>query len=449
MRSKSFVKDIVYVAPGARLAHANTNDLGTSVLESKNPSAGTIQNQWQNEMLGIQRMHWMGYAGKGIYIAVFDTGFRGVNTLNAFTHLHIERRLVDAKNFVSSSTIYTKDVHGTQVLSCLAAFEEDNYIGSAHAASYALYVVEDTQDEYRIEEYNWLVAAERADSLGVDIISSALNFSIFDDDNMNYGHKILDGQSSVISQAAKLASARGMLVVQSVGNEGTNDWQYIEVPSDVKDVLSVGGVDRDKNTWASSGKGLRIKNYIKPDIMALGLGNRVLSSDGKVYEIRGTSYAAPLIAGLAAGLMQYYPSKASQAIKKLILDAGDQAHMPNIQRGHGIPHFKRIVQQTIDNDAAPSKVYPNPLRSDKVSLGGDLYVLLSDAYAQCAYVDFLLVNANGEIVKQFREFNILTRTVVIHMKHLPKGYYVLHIKGAKSAQHAYTIKESRKILYYE
>ena len=66
----------------------------------------------------------------------------------------------------------------------------------------------------------WAAALEFADSVGVDVVSSSLGYFSFDVEALNYHQDQLDGRTSLISRAAKMASSKGILLFSSAGNEG-------------------------------------------------------------------------------------------------------------------------------------------------------------------------------------------------------------------------------------
>ena len=71
-----------------------------------------------------------------------------------------------------ANLVYEDNYHGMSVLSTMAGYLENEFLGTAPKASYWLLRTEDASSETLIEEYNWAVAAEFADSAGVDIINS-------------------------------------------------------------------------------------------------------------------------------------------------------------------------------------------------------------------------------------------------------------------------------------
>src|SRR5690606_16502589 len=150
---------------------------------------------FQNDILGIPAMHEAGFTGEGVIIAVFDAGFLNTDKISGMNHLFENDQILAAKDFVlpGSNNVFRTDAHGTASLSLMASYDPEKLIGGAFGAQYILCITEDTDSEYRIEEYNWIRAAEFSDSLGVSIINSSLGYNFFDDPEMNYSLEDLDG----------------------------------------------------------------------------------------------------------------------------------------------------------------------------------------------------------------------------------------------------------------
>ena len=179
------VSSINYVAPGARPAPGGRVRSSNKFKETNDEAAAT---DVQLTMLGMNAMHIAGYRGEGKLIAILDGGFPGVNTATPFQHIFNESRFDAATSydFVSgSSNVFAKSNHGTHVLSIVGAHIPDSFSGGAYKATFILFITEYTPNEYRVEEYNWLFAAERADSAGVDLINTSLGYNTFDDATMN------------------------------------------------------------------------------------------------------------------------------------------------------------------------------------------------------------------------------------------------------------------------
>src|SRR5690606_23940677 len=116
------------------------------------------------------------------------------------------------------------------------------------------------------EEVFWIEAAERADSLGVDVINTSLGYSEFDDPRYNYTYDDMNGETAFITRGAQIATEKGMMVVVSAGNSGNDEWHYITSPADGVDVFTIGAVDSDGNPAGFSSYGPTPDGRIKPDV---------------------------------------------------------------------------------------------------------------------------------------------------------------------------------------
>ena len=332
------------LAPGDRLlAGASATALSAAPapegLRMERPLAPL--NATQNEMLGMDQRLCSLMRGQDILIAVLDGGFNKVNALPAFSSLLARGGIMDHFDFVSNTKeVFHKGDHGTSVLSVMAA-QSPSFQGLAPQASYALYITEDGMSEYRIEEYNWIVAAERADSLGADIIHTSLGYKNFDADTMNYTTENLLAHHTLISRGAAWAADRGMFLVTSMGNDGVKG---LSAPADVLSGLSVAAVD-PQGSWVNfSSVGLEEKDstYSKPDVAAMGTGVLCYDSHGLAFA-NGTSLSAPLITGLVASLWSCFPDMKAETLAESIREASHQSKAPDKFLGHGIPNARKIL----------------------------------------------------------------------------------------------------------
>jgi len=364
IKSLPFVLRTEYVAPNKKLS----GRIKKVRSRKENSLAPATKNQLQ--MLGIDEMQNDGFRGEGVTIAVFDGGFLGVNSALPFQSLFNEKRLIDSFDFVSrSGNVFAYDDHGTAVLSVIGAFNEGNYTGGSYKANFQLYVTEDVDSEYRIEEYNWLFAAERADSAGVDVINSSLGYNLFDDESMDYSKAKLDGKSAVVSIAAAKALSKGIVVVCSAGNEGNNSWQLVTPPADVNGILAIGSVTSSNSKSTFSSVGPTSDNRIKPDVVALGSGTSVIKPSGTVGTENGTSVASPLIASLTAGLLQAYPQLSAKEVYDAIIRSGDQYAAPDNFKGYGLPKYAAIKDYLEALDLNDEIVlYPNPIKEPSIRI---------------------------------------------------------------------------------
>ena len=290
-------------------------------------------------MLQGQRLHNIGLRGKGMTIAVLDGGFQNVNVISAFTQANI----VGTKDFVypNSPFFYQETDHGTKVLSTMAANVPNVLIGTAPEARYWLLRCEDQQTEQPVEEDYWAMAAEFADSAGVDIISSSLGYNDYDSVPDYYHQRDLDGQTALISRTASMLAKKGIILVNSAGNSGMGPWKKISFPADADDILTVGAVNMEKKNAPFSGVGPTQDGRVKPDVMALGSPASLISGRGSIVRDMGTSFSTPLVAGLVACLWQAMPEKTALEIIELVRQTGSNAKDPDNIFGYGIPNFWR------------------------------------------------------------------------------------------------------------
>lgn len=422
IESLTYVDRVEFVAPNAKLA---TNGRKKSHQKTKATSKTLGITNFQLQMLGIDQMHADNFKGEGIIIAVLDAGFSGVDQTTPFQHL-FDLGKIDLSvsyDFVYNSTdVFQYDDHGTQVFSVIGALQPDVYTGGAYEANYQLYVTEEVPTEYRVEEYNWLFAAERADSAGVDIIQSSLGYYDFDINAMDYPKSAMDGKTTVVSRAAKWATERGIIVVCSAGNEGGNSWQIITAPADVENVLAVANVNRDLQRSNSSSIGPSSDNRIKPDVSALGTGTSVIQTNGAIGTASGTSLASPLITSLVAGVWQRYRSLTNLEIIDAIRNSASQANSPDNRLGYGIPGYRAVVNFLEQNSQAHDfEVYPNPVYSDSI-------IIKPKNPEDISACNIELISATGQSVfRKHVQFTWANATYAANLKDVQAGIYFMRI----------------------
>jgi len=299
---------------------------------------GDTYNQLQ--MLKGNILHNRNLKGEGKVIAVLDAGFSKANEMDAFKKLFDEDRILGSWDFVAQEeSVFEDHSHGMMVLSTMGAENKGQIIGTSPNASFWLLRSEDGDTENLIEEYNWLCAAEFADSVGADIINSSLGYTTFDDVNQNHTYSDMDGRTAPVSIAANLASRKGMIVVNSAGNSGSSSWHYIGAPADADSILSVGAVDENRDfAWFSS-YGPSIDGRIKPTVVAQGRNTIVATSDNGILAGNGTSFSSPVIAGMTACLWQAHPNRTNIEIINAIILSANLHDNPNDSLGYGLPNY--------------------------------------------------------------------------------------------------------------
>jgi len=317
-------------------------------------------------------LHNKGFQGNGIKIAVLDAGFFKYQNIAAFDSLKINGQLKMTWDFVdNNASVNEDDAHGMQCLSILAANLPGAFVGTAPASSYYLFRTEDVASEFPVEEQNWLAAAERADSIGVQLISSSLGYNTFDDASFNYTYADMNGKKTMITRGAAMASNKGMIVMNSAGNSGSSAWKYLIAPSDGIDVLAVGAVNSLKQIAPFSSYGPSSDNRVKPDIASVGWNTFLISTNGTVAQGNGTSFSNPNIAGLVACLWQAFPEFSNKEIIAAVRKSGDRYSNPDVRTGYGIPNM-RLAYEILEKERNSRKakgilkadrlrIYPNPM----------------------------------------------------------------------------------------
>ena len=111
-----------------------------------------------------------------------------------------------------------------------------------------------------------------AESLGVDIVNSSLGYNNgFSPPDTDYTFQDMNGVTTIVSKAAAMATQFGVIVVNSMGNDGPVAGS-LSAPADVKDVVSAGAVDGSLSVADFSSRGPTSDGRIKPDCVALGVG---------------------------------------------------------------------------------------------------------------------------------------------------------------------------------
>ncbi len=402
---------------------------------------GATQNQI--EMLNVDCLHERGFAGKDILVAIFDSGFLNMDTITAFDSLWLNNRVKGVYDFVDKDTlVFEEDGHGTMVTSCFAGNDPGVYVGSGPRVDVLLARTETVFEEVHQEEDNWMAAVEWADSLGADIIQNSLGYSRFDPGEGDYTYADMDGNTTIISRAADIAASKGILVVTSAGNEGNGNWHYIIAPCDADSVLCVGAVTSFQFRSSFSSVGPSSDGQIKPDVMALGSGARVINPfNGGVANQSGTSFATPLVTGLVASLMEAHPLRSNMEVIQAVRESGDRAMSPDTAYGYGIPDAcvadsilaeMDSLATNADIQLNPDKYfnfYPNPVQDQLVI---EVQSLTSPVERVSMYA------VDGTLISSFAPQEDDDRWI-LETSHLSPGIYLLklHLFGNPFVSHRF------------
>jgi serine protease AprX len=294
--------------------------------------------KYQTNSLQADTLKKLGLTGKNILIAVFDVGFNGIEDHIAFQHIYARNGIIKTKDFIRNKEDKTNGgSHGTAVLSCIAGYYGEQPMGLATDANFLLARTEHNYREPFAEEAYWLAAAEWADLNGANIISSSLGYTYH-----RYIPSDMNGKTSLVARAATMASKKGILVVNAMGNDGDNGWHYISTPADADSVLSIGGISPQNNLHINfSSYGPNNDGLLKPNVCASGYAV-CAKPDGNYAHMFGTSFATPLISGLAACVWQQHPEFTNMELKAFLESKGHLAPYFDYAVGYGVPQVLGI-----------------------------------------------------------------------------------------------------------
>ncbi|MFH9178405.1 S8 family peptidase [Streptomyces albogriseolus] len=289
--------------------------------------------------IGTPKAWEAGYDGKGVKIAVLDTGVDA-------THPDLKGQVTASKNFTSAPT--TGDVvgHGTHVASIAAgtgAQSKGTYKGVAPGAKILNGKVLD--DAGFGDDSGILAGMEWAAAQGADIV------------NMSLGGMDTPETDPLEAAVDKLSAEKGILFAIAAGNEGP---QSIGSPGSADSALTVGAVD-DKDKLADfSSTGPRLGDgAVKPDLTAPGVditaasakGNDIAKEVGEkpagYMTISGTSMATPHVAGAAALLKQQHPEWKYAELKGALTASTKDGKYTPFEQGSGRVQVDKAIAQTV------------------------------------------------------------------------------------------------------
>ncbi|SPF04387.1 S8 family peptidase [Streptomyces sp. MA5143a] len=282
-----------------------------------------------------------GYDGKGVKVAVLDTG---IDT----SHPDLKDQVIAAKNFSTAATTRDHQGHGTHVASTIAgtgALSGGKYKGVAPGAKILNGKVLD--DEGEGDDSGIIAGMEWAAEQGADIV------------NLSLGGGDTPGTDPMEATVNRLSEEKGILFAIAAGNEGEQGAKTVGSPGSAANALTVGAVDGTDRLADFSSRGPTADGAIKPDVTAPGVGITAASAKGseiaKEYgenpagyvSISGTSMATPHVAGAAALLKQQHPDWTFSELKAVLVgSAKGGAYTPN-QQGSGRIQVDKAIDQSV------------------------------------------------------------------------------------------------------
>lgn len=419
---------------------------------ARNSSSGTkavTYNKWENlsetskvlttfdygsgaaqiDQINLRQLHLAGYTGTGISIAVIDTGFPIVNTGSAFSRLWTNNQIKGGYDFVSKNTdIYNTSLnaHGTVVLGAIGGYIQNTFVGSAPDADFYLYRSENASVEIPEEELYWIEAAEEADRKGVQIITTSLGYTTFDDSKYNYTYSDMNGTTSFIARGAEIAVNKGIFVLIAAGNSGQQPWHYIGTPADNAKVFTIGSVDSTGSASGFSSYGPNSAGAVKPDGSVRGTDSATVNGNSTT-SVTGTSIATPIAAGGVACLIQAFPTMNRDQMRTKLRQTASLFPSYTSQMGYGILNFGSLYNSVLNTSELVKKdkvaIFPNPVKNI-LNVASESDILSLEIYDNL-----------GRLIRRINDQKS------IKVEDFPKGTYYLKIQAKDKVYYEKFIKE--------
>ena len=295
-----------------------------SQAASKGKGRGSVLKDTAAATWGIQAIGAMnnGATGKGVKLAVLDTGFD-------FTHPDFTGRTLHRKSFVETRQANDKEGHGSHCAG-IAGGGRKNQDGTRYGVAYGarLYIGKILDDGGEGTDGQALAGIEWALEKGVQVIS------------MSFGAPVEEGQvhSAVFEQAAQIAMANQCLLIAATGNESEHsegDISPVNHPANCPSVMAVGALTQtlevaDYSCAGIGGPGGQV------DIAAPGDQILSIKAGGGYRRETGTSMATAFVAGVAALLWQQYPQASAGDIWAKLLQQARRLALPASEVGGGL-----------------------------------------------------------------------------------------------------------------
>jgi len=435
LKNLSFVAKIEYTGKAPELVSAvraeevcektKTNEIIETELRTSGLYGAAAD---QINQIGGMLLHDEANRGEGIYIGVLDAGFFNADIMPAFELMRSENRLLGTRDFVNPhSNIFQENSHGSNVLSTMASYIENVYIGTAPMASYWLVRTENTSLEYPMEMDFWVSGIEFLDSLGIDVTNTSLGYRTFDNPALNFTQTQLDGRTARMSIAAEMASQKGIIVVNSAGNDGDKAWRMVGFPADASGIITVGGVTASGTASTFSSFGPTADGRIKPEIAARATATALMNNAG-AFSGNGTSFSSPIIAGMMACFLQYAKNHHSNFsvddLLQFVFRSANNFELPTDQLGYGIPNFEKAVEfLQVSSDISTGKsTYPHPIVIFVDYASQLLHINVNKQVYGENYVQVFNLKGETEFSQRFT-----TESISLNISHLNSGVYAVRI----------------------
>lgn len=363
-----------------------------------------------------------GRAATGVLFGSLDTQFDFTHP--ALAHVPASGHLVAQQDFVGGEQ---SDYHGLATTSVALGYQEGVLVGPAWDASVLAATTEFAPTETHAEEDAFVAGIEWMEQQGVDVVSVSLGYSTFDAGEGDYTYADMDGNTAIVTRAADAAVGLGVAVVVSAGNEGSSDWMYVTAPGDGDLVLTVGAADDTGVRSSFSSIGPTADGRTKPDVAALGRDVYLAGIDGGAGFGSGTSFSAPMVAGIVGQMLGARPSLTPAQVRDILHSTSSQAATPDNQLGWGIVDAVAALASatTVDPEPTPGSAWaiaPNVTRPGRA-------LRLTVGTAEAVQLDLVDVLGRRVATWDVPAGSAQTR---VSLPGVPPGAYFVRIPGAEA-----------------
>lgn len=293
------------------------------------------------QQIKIESARKQGLTGKGICVAVLDTG------IGPHQDFGWEKGRIKAFYDSVNQKIYPYDdnSHGSHVAGIIGSEGLTPFgtpIGVAPECQFVIVKVLDSRGNGKvphvIEGLRWVRANQKKYQIRIVNISVGTPATGKEDEN-----------SELVKEVEKTWES-GIIVIVAAGNNGPNK-KSITVPGISRKVITVGASDdekfarRENGTLYYSGRGPTIACIKKPDLVAPGANIYSCGPFRNGYTVKsGTSMSTPIVSGAVALLLQKYPYLTNVQIKKLLWNSTDDLGMAWEKQGYGLLNLEKLLR---------------------------------------------------------------------------------------------------------
>ena len=312
----------------------------------------TMQMDSARDIVNANMAQEKGYTGKGIGIAILDTGISPINDF-----LYPKNRIIAFKDFINGKTSpYDDNGHGTHVSGIAGgngANSNGKYKGIATECNFIGVKVLNKEGKGNASDVlaglQWII--DNKEKYNIKII------------NLSIGTNNTSSNDPLVKAVENLWD-NGIIVTIAAGNEGPKKFT-ISSPAISKKVITVGASDDNVTTtvWGNtlinfSGRGPTLECVVKPDVLAPGvnivscLSNNISKQSNQIinknyFALSGTSMSTPIVSGAIALLLEKYNDLKPDDVKLMIKKCCKNLHLPKNQQGWGLIDIYKLLSQEV------------------------------------------------------------------------------------------------------